>query len=99
MYQTWVLILLLRKKCFCKTSFQLRMDLKEYRNKAEMEKRKKITRHLLCIFCRCRVVYYYSYSPSYFLLLLNHLKLFVMIAFSIKLCFVMGEKQRYVSKQ
>ena len=33
-------------KSFFKTSFQLRMDLKKDKNKAEMKERKKTTRHL-----------------------------------------------------
>ena len=38
------------EKSFSKTSFQLRMELKKDRNKAEMKERKETTRHLLCIF-------------------------------------------------
>ena len=39
-----------REKSFCKTWFQVGMDQKKYRNKAEMKERKKTTLHLLCIF-------------------------------------------------
>ena len=35
-----------RGKSFCKSIFQLRMDLKMDRNKAEMKERKKLTQHL-----------------------------------------------------
>ena len=57
------------RKTFCKVSFQVGMDLKQYRNKAGTEEckkttllrnyggktGKKTTLHLLCIFCRCKV--------------------------------------------
>ena len=35
-----------REKSFCKTSFQVGMELKKYRNKAEMKERTKSTLHL-----------------------------------------------------
>ena len=35
-----------KRKSFCKTSFQVAMDLKKYRNKAEMKGRKKANPHL-----------------------------------------------------
>ena len=39
-----------REKSFCKTPFQLRVDLKKDRNNAEMKEYRKTTRHLLCVF-------------------------------------------------
>ena len=43
------------------------MDLKKYRKKAVVKERKKTTLHLLCIFCRCRVVLLRCFISALFL--------------------------------
>ena len=59
----------LGKKCSYKISFQVGMDLKKCRNKAEIKDCKKTALHLLCIFCRCQVVFLHSFIAALFLYL------------------------------
>ena len=56
-----------RQKVAIKLDFKLGMELKKYRNKAEMKERKKTTLHLQKIHTRYRVVFLRSFISALFL--------------------------------
>ena len=85
---------ILGKKCLDKTSFRVGMNLKKYRNKAEMkEHNNKTTLHLQkYTACRCRVFFFSSFISCLVSVPFSGIFLLEMkFAETISLLFLMGE--------